>query len=53
MHPGMQSGYQHKKMIFRERANDRENLKLAKQWFKTNIGLDPKDYRILMTNIKK
>ena len=48
----MQSGYQHKKMIFRERANDRENLKLAKQWFKTNIGLDPKDYRILMTSIK-
>ena len=53
MHAGMQSGYQHKMMVFKARTKQREYLKLAKQWFKTNIGLDPKDHRILLTNIKK
>ena len=52
MHPGMQSGYQHKMMIFRSCIKHRENLKLAKHWFKTNIGLDPKDYPVHITDIK-
>ena len=51
-HPGVQSGYQDKMMIFTTRTKHRENLKLAKQWFKTNIGLDPKDHLVLIKDIK-
>ena len=48
----MQSAYLHKMEVFRARAKHRENLILAKEWFKSNIGLNPRDHRVFITRIK-
>ena len=40
-------------MVYNRRAPERENLIKAKEWFTKKTGLDPKVYRVLITNIKK
>ena len=38
--------------IYRARTKHRENLAIAKQWFQDMTGLDPKNHRVLITEIK-
>ena len=52
-HPGMQSNYTHKMEIYRARTEHRENLVKAKEWFVDITGLNPKDHRVSITEIKK
>ena len=38
--------------IYRARTKHRENLAIAKQWFQETTGLDPRNHRVLITEIK-
>ena len=38
--------------IYRARTKHRENLALAKEWFQDKTSLDPRNYRVLITEIK-
>ena len=53
VHPGMQSGYTHKMEVYNARTEQRKNLALAKEWFTNTTGLNPKNHRVIITNIKK
>lgn len=52
-HPGKSSHYARKMAIFKERAHERETRVKACEWFVKTTGLCPKQYRALITRIKK
>ena len=52
-HAGKSKRFNEKMRVFVKRTEDRECLSKAKVWFREKTNLDPKDYRILITSIKK
>ena len=52
VHPRQQSNYANKMETYRARTKHRENLVMAKKWFKDMTGRDPKNHRLLITKIK-